>query len=166
VSVLLPNATLGVRRRLDAGRDAHGAPKPGGWGAVTGPHPGLAEENPDALWVLGLDPVLWPVRQGDMVIDTVTGAAWLIDTADLLTHPVDPTVNWIRTTGRQRSAGGTEPGGPWFVARYVPDAPPPVTEAAGMWTGDGPPSLAALPDAKPGDEYIDMLTGVVYRLEG
>lgn len=163
MSVLLPNATLGVRRRLDTLRDAHGTPQPGGWGELLDPAPGYVKEQPDALWVIGLDPTLWPVRQHDMVIDGTTGAAWLVDTADLIEHPYDGTVNWIRTTARQRSNGGTEPGGPWFVARYAPDAGPPLTEYAGLWTGEGPPG--DLPDAKPGDEYLDVLTGVIYQLQ-
>lgn len=163
MSVLLPNATLGVRRRLGTALDSHGEPLPGGWGELLGPHPGYSNEQPDALWVLGLDPALWPVRQDDMVIDGSTGAAWLISTAHLIRHPVDSTVDWVRTTARQRGNGGTEPGGSWFVARYAPDAGPPVTEAAGLWTGEGPPA-ADLPGAEPGDEYLDVLTGVIYRL--
>jgi hypothetical protein len=116
VSVLLPNASLGLRRRLDGGRDAHGSPLPTGWGEVAGPLPGYLKEQPDATWVVGLDPELWPVRQGDLVVSGDTDA-WLVETADLIEHPADDTVNWIRITGNQRVAGGTEPGGPWFVNR-------------------------------------------------
>jgi hypothetical protein len=82
-----------------------------------GPYDGLTKEAPDATWVLGLDPALWPVKQGDMVVDADTGAAWLVMTADLITHSVDSTVNWIRVTANQREPGGTEPGGAWFVNR-------------------------------------------------
>lgn len=164
MSVLLSNATLGLRRRVDGGRDAHGSPVPTGWGAVVGlDQPGYVKEQPDAMWVLGLDPSLWPVRQADMVIDNANGRSWLIDTAALIEHPVDSTVNWIRITARQRGNGGTEPGGPWFVSRYAPDVGPTTYRGeASAYTGHGPP-----PDdleAVPGDEYIDLDTGVVYEL--
>lgn len=165
MSVLLPNAVLGLRRRVDGARDAHGSPLPTGWGPVEGPADGLLNEQTDATWIIGLDPALWPVRQNDMVIDTATGGAWLVDTAHLAQHPIDSTVNWVRCTGRQRGNGGTEPGGAWFIARYAPDAPPSVIAAVGLWTGEGPPP-DPLPGAQPGDEYIDTLTGVVYQLGG
>jgi hypothetical protein len=112
----MPNATLGLRRSVDGGRDSHGAPLPGGWGDPQSPQPGLLNEQPDATWIIGLDPTLWPVRQGDLVVDD-TGGAWLVDTAKLVQHPVDSTVDWIRITARQRVEGSTEPGGPWFVNR-------------------------------------------------
>lgn len=164
MSVLLANAQLGVRRRADGGRDAHGAPVPTGWGGLLGPAPGYLNEQPDAQWVVGLDPSLWPVRQGDMVIDGESGGAWLVDTADLITHPVDSTVDWVRVTARQRGNGGTEPGGAWFVARYTDSAPlPEPTDSGGIWTGYGPPP-ADIPGAQPGDEYVDLSTGVIYVL--
>lgn len=166
MSVLLPNAQLGLRRRYDAGKDAHGSDLPAGWGAVEGPLPGYQNEQADSTWILGLDPSLWPVRQNDMVIAD-TGAAWLITTADLMKHPVDSTVDWVRLTANQRAGGGTEPGGAWFVNRYTPDVGPnPYRGEAGMFTGHGAPS-ASNPDlssALPGDEYVDLDTGVVYQL--
>ena len=165
MSVLLDNASLGLRRRADAARDAHGASLPSGWGTMLAPLPGYLEEQPDGTWVVGLDPALWPVRQNDMVIDGVTGAAWLVMTADLIEHPVDDTVNWIRLTANQRGNGGTEPGGAWFVNRYTPDVGPnPYRGEAGLFTGHGPPDPEDLPGAVPGDEYIDLDTGVIYRL--
>lgn len=167
MSVLLTNATLGVRRRYDTGKDAHGFSMPGGWGTLQGPLDGYEQEQPDSTWVLGLDPTLWPVRQNDMVIDGATGAAWLITTADLIKHPVDSTVDWIRLTANQRSGGGTEPGGAWFVNRYTPDVGPnPYRGEAGLFTGHGAPvsSDTDLSSALPGDEYVDLDTGVVYQL--
>lgn len=165
MSVLLVNASLGVRRRFDAERDAHGSPLPTGWGAVSGPEPGYLDEQSDGTWVVGLDPVLWPVRQNDMVIDGGTGAAWLLLTVDLIEHPVDDTVNWIRCTANQRGNGGTEPGGSWFVNRYTPDVGPnPYRGEAGLFTGHGTPDAQDLTAALPGDEYLDLDTGVVYLL--
>jgi hypothetical protein len=163
VTVLLPNAQLGIRRRFDGGMDSHGDTVPTGWGEMTGPLDGYQQELPDSTWVLGLDPSLWPVRQNDMVISD-TGGAWLVTTADLIKHPVDSTVDWIRLTANQRSGGGTEPGGAWFVNRYAPDAGPNAYRGeAGLFTGHGPPP-ADLPGALPGDEYLDVDTGVIYRL--
>lgn len=163
MSVLLSNASLGLRRRVEGARDSHGSPLPTGWGSVQGPAAGFLNEQPDATWIVGLDPTLWPVRQNDMVIDGTTGGAWLVDTAKLVAHPVDDTVNWIRCTARQRGNGGTEPGGSWFVNRYAPDVgPDPYRGEASLLTGHGPP-----PDdlpAEPGDEYLDLDTGVVYLL--
>ena len=37
-------------------------------------------------------------------------------------------------------------------------------ERAGLWTGEGPPP-DYIPGASPGDEYIDTLTGDLYRLD-
>lgn len=161
------NAQLGLRRRYEGGRDPHGDNVPTGWGAVDGPLPGFQSEQPDSTWVLGLDPALWPVRQNDMVIAGGTGAAWLVTTAKLIKHPVDSTVDWIRLTANQRAGGGTEPGGAWFVNRYTPDVgPDPYRGEAGLFTGHGAPDPSSpdLSSALPGDEYVDLDTGVVYQL--
>jgi hypothetical protein len=164
VGVLLANTRLGLRRRYDAGKDSHGARLPGGWGAISDVLAGFEQELPDATWVLGLDPTLWPARQGDMVISGVTGSAWLVTTADLIKHPVDSTVDWIRLTASQRANGGTEPAGAWFVNRYTPDVGPSLYRGeAGIFTGHGPPP-ADFPGALPGDEYLDLDTGVIYQL--
>lgn len=166
MTVLLPNAKLGIRRRFDGEQDAHGDDVPTGWGALTGPLDGYQEEQADSTWVLGVDPSLWPVRQNDMVIAD-TGSAWLVTTANLIKHPVDSTVDWIRLTANQRAGGGTEPGGAWFVNRYAPDVGPnPYRGEAGLFTGHGPPDPddPALASALPGDEYLDLDTGVIYEL--
>lgn len=167
MSVLLPNTQLGIRRRYDSGKDAHGFSVPVGWGTMQGPLPGFEQEQPDSTWILGLDPTLWPARQNDMVIDGVTGAAWLVTSADLCMHPKDPTVDWIRLTANQRGNGGTEPGGAWFVNRYTPDVGPNIYRGeAGVFTGHGPPDPdnPDLSSALPGDEYVDLDTGVIYQL--
>lgn len=166
MTVLMPNAQLGIRRRVEGVRDSHGDRVPTGWGAMTDPLDGLLKEEADSTWIVGLDPSLWPVRQNDMVIDGATGGAWLVTTANLITHSLDDTVNWIRCTANQRGNGGTEPGGAWFVNRYVPDVGPGLYRGeASVFTGDGPPPTdPAVLGAKPGDEYVDLTTGVVYRL--
>jgi hypothetical protein len=166
----MPNANLGVRRRAATARDAHGAPLPGVWGAVVGLLAGRVNERADGSWALGLDPSLWPVRVDDLVISDA-GASWLVQTADLIRNNLDPSVDWVRVSAQTRTAGGTVPGGAWFVARYVDYAEPAPPEGgeprlleAGLWTGYGPPPTYDF-GAQPGDEYIDLSTGVVYRLD-
>lgn len=172
VTVLLPNASLGVRRRVEGARNSHGQRVPAGWGPLVDPAPGRTNEGADATWRLGLDPGLWPVRQGDLVI-SLTGGSWLVQTADLIQNNYDSTVDWVRVTALHRTGGGTEPGGAWFVARYdnyvdpppVDPPPPPSRDAAGLWTGYGPPPEVSdefWPQV--GDEYLDLYTGLIYRL--
>lgn len=171
MSVLLPNARLGLRRRINEQvRNEHGERVAAGWGGVVGLFDGRLNETAGGTWNLGLDPALWPVRQGDLAISS-DGAAWVIQTADLIQNNYDSTVDWVRATALRRSAGGTEPGGAWFVARYADDLGPgeeadpsrPPVLNAGLWTGYGPPPDADF-GAKPGDEYMDLLSGTVYRL--
>lgn len=168
MSVLLPNATLGVRRRSDATeRNSHGQRVPAGWGPVVGFRDGRTSENAQGTWNLGVDPDLWPVRKDDLVIDTA-GSSWLVVTADLIRNNYDSTVDWVRITANRRSGGGTEPGGSWFVARYedvvgpeTPGAGEPVLVMPKFWQGVGAP-----PDGfgDPDDQYLDLATGVVYQL--
>ncbi len=172
MSVLLPNTTLGVRRRVEGARNSHGERMPAGWGEVVGPQPGRTREQADATWSLGVDPALWPVRQGDLVIAT-DGGSWLVTSANLIQNNFDHRVDWVRVIAAHRTNGSTEPGGAWFVARYEdyvePPPPdptaPPSRDAAGLWTGWGPPP-AVSPDFWPqvGDEYLDLYTGTIYRL--
>lgn len=162
MTVLISNATLGVRRRTDTTLDAHGFDIPTTWASVQGPLPGLANEGPDGSWILGLDPTLWPVRQADLVIGS-DGRGWLVQTADLLQNALDPTVDWVRCTALQRSPGGTEPGGSWFVARFAPDVGPIPSGPAELYTGEGPPPDDGELVLHPGDEYLDILTGTIYE---
>lgn len=173
MSVLLANAMLGLRRRADKDeRNSHGERVPQGWGTVVNGrlYEGRTRESSDGTWSLGLDDALFPVRQGDMVISS-TGLAWTVNTADLLTNNFDATVNWIRVAASKISVGGTEPGGAWFVARYVDTVDPgvpdpggvPTWSQAGLWTGYGPPPATDF-GANTGDEYLDLLTGIVYEM--
>lgn len=170
--MLLANTRLAVRRRVEAARDPHGQARPAGWGEVNGPHPGRTKENADGTWSLGLDTALWPVRVGDLVI-AADGGSWLVTSAALLRNHADPAADWVRCAGQHRTDGHTEPGGAWFVARYddyvepspPTPPPPPSRDAAGLWTGYGPPpepSAAFWPQV--GDEYLDLYTGTIYRL--
>lgn len=174
MSVLLPNATLGLRRRVNAAaRNAHGERVQAGWSDLVSMFDGRTNEQADGSWALGLDPALWPVRTGDLVV-SVDGTTWIVTSADLIQNNYDPVVDWVRVRAARRSAGGTEPGGAWFVARYergvddtaVPSEPGvPVVARAGLWTGYGPPPEGDW-GAQPGDEYLDLATGAVYRLGG
>lgn len=173
MSVLLPNATLGVRRRIDTpGRNAYGERLAAGWGEVVGPHDGRTNERADGGWNLGVDPACWPIRQGDLVVG-LDGGSWLVETADLVQNNYDSRVDWVRITAQRRTAGGTLPGGAWFVARYLPTLDPeppqdpdaPYLREPGLWVGHGPPPAYDF-GARPGDEYLDLSTGTVYHLGG
>lgn len=166
--VLLTNTTLGVRRRVDnPGRNEHGEKVRAGWTDMSTPLPGRTNEAADASWSLGVDPSLWPVREGDLIIATAgqhAGASWLVQTSDLIQNNYDHRIDWIRVSALRRAYGGTAPADGWFVARYAdnvePDPVIPQEPQAGLWSGFGPP-----PDdlvAEPGDEYIDLTTGIVY----
>lgn len=172
MSILLPNALLGVRRRVDGTRNSHGELVAAGWGTFIGPYNGRTNEKSDGTWALGLDPALWPVRKDDLVIN-LTGGSWLVQTSDLIRLNIpDSHVDWVRVSGLQRVVGGTEPGGSWFVARYTdgvetpPVVPPGPVYEAGVWTGYGPPPAMG-GDFTPvtGDEYVDLATGLIYVLE-
>lgn len=167
MTVLMPNAQLGVRHRIDEQtRTPHGQLLPAGWGPMFGPQQGRSNERSDGGWALGVDPSLWPVRVGDLIVST-DGGSWLVVTADLIQNNVDHRVDWVKIDAQRRTEGGTIPGGAWFVARYTdgvePDPPPGSEGAAGLWTGTGPPP-DEIPGAHVGDEYIDLSTGIVYEL--
>lgn len=172
---MLPNTALGVRRRLDEdARNAHGERVRAGWGAMSDLVDGRARQLADGGWALGVDPALWPVRVGDMVVSE-DGIGWLVTSAQLIQNAYDSVVDWVRVAAQRRSAGGTEPGGAWFVARYVdivsPDDPGvnsvPIQEGSGLWVGYGPPPEPGGDfTPEPGDEYVDLLTGTVYELGG
>lgn len=170
MTVLLPNASLTVRRVTDGGSvNAHGERVEPVYGMVEGFYPGRTNERAEGTWSLGVDPRLWPVRQHDLVISD-DGRSWLVRSADLITNNYDSRVDWVRVDALHRGNGGTEPGGAWFVARYtdhvepVPPDGPPASPQPGLWTGNGPPPATSF-GANPGDEYVDLLSGTVYRLD-
>ena len=172
MTVRLPNARLGLRRRQAGVANSHGERTAAGWGVFEGPYAGRANEKADGTWALGLDKALWPVREDDLVIN-LTGGSWLVQTSDLIELNIPNShVDWVRVTGLHRGVGGTEPGGSWFVARYTNyvEPPPPTPSGpvyeAGVWTGYGPPPAASAGFAPvTGDEYVDLQTGLIYVLE-
>lgn len=107
---MLPTTALALRRRGPGARDAHGALLPGALGDPLGPWPARASERADGTWVLSLDPAAWPARVGDLVFEPGTGRQWLVQgQPDLITHPVDPSVDFVRVEGHLRLPGGTLP---------------------------------------------------------
>lgn len=113
----MPDRDLGVRRRATGPADAHGDAYRGGWLELQGPHPGRAAEGPDVpegqiegrTWRIALDPRLWPVALGDLVVEPGTGAQWLVTSADLLTNNAAPEVDYIAVQAHLRTPAGTRP---------------------------------------------------------
>lgn len=108
MSVLLPDAMLGVRRRAPAVADAHGWQVAGAIGALEGPWPGGASQDADGAWRLALDPAAWPLAPGDVVEDD-GGRQWTVLGAELLALPAEPAVDWVRVTARAHPPQGTQP---------------------------------------------------------
>lgn len=118
MSVLLPDRSLGVRRRLPGGVDAHGDRVAAGWGPLVGPWPGRASEGADAAemygaggrtWVLAVDPAGWPLGQGDLVVDPGSRQEWLVTSADLAVNNADPAIDYIRVEAHLHAGAGTAP---------------------------------------------------------
>jgi len=112
VSVLLPNTTLAVRRRVDGVEDAHGYRATASWGAAQGAGPGWAPEDvPGGQEPIRLrvDPLCWPVAEKDLIVE-IGGAArqWTVRDALLLKHSIDPVVNYVRVEAFERAGLGTE----------------------------------------------------------
>jgi hypothetical protein len=69
VAVILSDGEYTVRHRTHpAPRDADGTPVLSAPGAPQGPWPGAAREVTADSWSLRLDPRMWPLREGDLVI--------------------------------------------------------------------------------------------------
>jgi hypothetical protein len=118
LAVVMTNTTLGLRRRADGAYDAHGERSNGALGAEIGPYPGRSSEQPDGSWTLAVDPALWPVRENDVIVESVSGTRlWVVKSAKLLRNNLDPVVDYIRVEAAQQVAAGTEPGGTQFAGR-------------------------------------------------
>lgn len=120
MSVLLPNASLGVRRRASRGTtDAHGYPVVSAEsGDLAGPLPGFVSGGGETfvgeedVYTLHVDPALWPFEPKDTVEEPATGRQWMVRTANLLAHSEDATVDYVRVVGQLQadtSGQGTFP---------------------------------------------------------
>lgn len=124
MAVLLADRQLGVRARVLAPVDAHGDRFPASWGPLQGPWPGRAMEGPDTpegqagdrTWRLAVDPMAWPLHQGDLVEEIAWDGAvvrrWLVMSADLIHHSWYAEVNYVRVEGNAHAGdtvGGTSP---------------------------------------------------------
>lgn len=126
MSVQLPNTRLGVQRVNATAVDSHGAPLPAQPGEASALLPGKRAEQDTGQWQLALDPSLWPVRVGDQIL-AEDGMAWVVVYTKFIPAPplsaeeqdlgVDLDVAFIRVTGNQVTAAGTEPVGGEFVGR-------------------------------------------------
>lgn len=122
MAVLMPDRVLGKRAQVLV-TDEHGDRYVAGWGPVTGLTEGRAREGPDTppglpedrTWTLAADPALWPLSQGDLVVQVAGGAVvrtWLVTSADLITHSASDAIDYVRIeahTNLGATAGGTSP---------------------------------------------------------
>ena len=165
MTVLMPNASATIRRRVEGALNAHGERTSAGLSARATPLlPALIEQRSDGGWSASLDPALWPVRKND-VIDDHGGRTFVVITSDLLENVFEPMVNHVLCEVQNVTADGTEPVDPWFVARTAvtptPDPGGGGDDEADMFTGHGPPPPDLL--AGPGDMYLDLDSGVLYE---
>lgn len=95
MAVLLPNATLRVRKRAHTfDRDAHGTPLPTPVGPVGAALPGSLLEQPNGGWNLRLAPSTWRVEPGDEVLDE-HDRVFVVTDARLCAVPGHPDVDHV-----------------------------------------------------------------------
>ncbi|MEU4703379.1 hypothetical protein [Nonomuraea dietziae] len=101
--VMLATTLLGVRRAVVT-VDGHGTRAASGWGVVEGVRPGRivtvpeedGEQEGPGVWVLAVDPVVWPLRARDVIVEPSTGREWTVTKAKLQAHAVERSVDWVR----------------------------------------------------------------------
>lgn len=106
---MLATTMLGVRRARVA-VDGHGTRSPSGWGPVELVRPGRVVSEPDedgetdgpGVWVLGVDPALWPLHARDLVVEPGTCREWTVTKATRRRSAADPFVDWVRVTAELR----------------------------------------------------------------
>lgn len=117
MAVLIPNAKVGIRRRIEGALNAHGERTAAGHEAAPSALlPAQVEQRADGGWSISLDPELWPVRQGDLLTGD-DGATYSVLSADFLTNALEPLVNHVLCEALRVGAEGTEPADPWFPGR-------------------------------------------------
>ncbi|GAA2746161.1 hypothetical protein [Kitasatospora cinereorecta] len=107
MAVHLADRQLGARTRGLPVLDAYGDEMTGPLGDLRGPWPGRAQPQPDGTWHLALDPRVGTLLVGDLVVEPASGTEWTVLVADELKNTADPGLNYVRVTGRLRTAGGT-----------------------------------------------------------
>lgn len=163
MTVLMPNATATIRRRIEGPLNAHGERTRSGLSPrVSALLPALIEQRADGGWTASIDPSLWPVRKNDVIDDSI-GRTYVVMTSDLLSNVFEPIVDYILCEVRNVTDEGTEPIDPWFVARDQ-SAPSPYEGGRAM-TGHGPPP-EDLADVVMGDKYLDLDSGLMYEWRG
>ena len=115
VTVMLPNCSA-AKKTSTRSRGAFGDRKVS---AVAGTPstqflPASVREEADGTWRINLDPALWPVKEGDVIV-TDAGQQFVVRTAALKTNPYDPIIDHVRGTAVQVGAAGQEPGGSEFA---------------------------------------------------
>jgi hypothetical protein len=104
MAVVLADGSYVLHRqaRPSSTRDAHGTPVHGGTEPPVGPADGAAARRADGSWALRLDPALWPVAVGDVVVREGDGRRWVITGTPLLHEvPNHPDVDHAAVTGVQ-----------------------------------------------------------------
>ncbi|MFJ4880064.1 hypothetical protein ACIP93_33320 [Streptomyces sp. NPDC088745] len=101
MAVVLPNAMLTVYVLAHPwGRDANGVPvppNPNQKPAPRGTWPGSVLEQPDGSWTARLDPLTWPVREGDTISDE-NGRSWTLTSIRKHAVPGCPDVDYVQAT--------------------------------------------------------------------
>ncbi|GAA4209340.1 hypothetical protein GCM10022252_75690 [Streptosporangium oxazolinicum] len=106
---MLADTAFGVRPHVPT-TDGHGTVSVSSWAPAKPARPGRlvsapaedGEADGPGVWVLALDPGLWPVRARDLVVEPGTGREWIVTLAVERKHAVAPVMNWINVTAYLR----------------------------------------------------------------
>ncbi|MEV7011798.1 hypothetical protein [Streptosporangium sp. NPDC051022] len=107
MAVTQPTTRFGVRDGHEE-LDGHGTRSATAWGPIRDVSPGAIVSEPPAdgekdgpgVWVLALDPEVWPIKARDAVVEPSTGRSWTVVTAAHRPHRVVPALSWVRVEGR------------------------------------------------------------------
>ena len=101
VAVILADGSYSVRHRTHpATRNADGLPVLATPAGPVGPWPGAAHEIPGFAnnWSFRLDPRVWPLREGDLIIGG--GRTWTVETRPaLFINQAAPDVDYVSCNG-------------------------------------------------------------------
>lgn len=96
MAVILSDGPYRVaHRQFPWPQDDHGVPLPPAAGTLGAPRPGGSRELPDNSWVLRLDPLEWPLRDGDK-IHGPAGQLWTVTGYPRLHHnTASPVLDYV-----------------------------------------------------------------------